>query len=558
LALPDYFRITDVQTDGGEPAPELTLSVISTRRFACCPLCQRPSRRVHSHYLRTLADLPCAGQALLLNVTVRRFFCGNRQCPRRVFAERLPELTQPYARRTRRQRDKLQDIGVANGGRAGARLAASLGVPTSFKTLLRLVLASPCPERSTPRVLGVDDWAFRKGHHYGTLLYDLETHQPVDLLPDRTAESLADWLKAHPGVEIRSRDRASAYSEGARVGAPKAVEVADRFHLVKNLGEALERFLHGKHNLLQQAATQPSEPQPSEPQEELCQSPPAPVTCVPPSDPPEEMPATALRTSPTKAQQESQDRRAQRYRRYEQVRQLSAEGYCQSWIAVHLDLSPKTVRRFLQAETFPERAARRGGNRQLDRHQPFLEQRWQEGCHNARQLFEELQGRGYSGGYSRVKDYVKRLRPSDGGAGAEKRSEVCSVREVVLALLRRDPQRTPEQQGMLDRLDAVCEPFRQFHQGARTFLMLVRSPKDRDQTAPLQEWVKEAAASEIGELRSFAVGIQRDEAAVIAGLSLPWSNGAVEGSVNRLKMIKRQMFGRAGFALLRRRVLEPV
>ena len=124
LALPDYFRITDVQTDGGEPAPELTLSVISTRRFACCPLCQRPSRRVHSHYLRTLADLPCAGQALLLNVTVRRFFCGNRQCPRRVFAERLPELTQPYARRTRRQRDKLQDIGVANGGRAGARLAA--------------------------------------------------------------------------------------------------------------------------------------------------------------------------------------------------------------------------------------------------------------------------------------------------------------------------------------------------------------------------------------------------------------------------------------------------
>jgi transposase len=215
LALPDYFRITDLQINDGVHTQALTLSICSSRRFACCPLCQRPSRRAHSHYVRILADLPCGGQALLLNVTVRRFFCGNPHCPRRVFAERLPELRQPYARRTRRQRDKRQGIGVATGGRAGARLADTLGVPTSFKTLLRLIMASPCPQYRTPRVLGVDDWACRKGHRYATILYDLETHQTVDLLPDRTAESLTAWLKAHPGVEILSRDRASAYSEGA-------------------------------------------------------------------------------------------------------------------------------------------------------------------------------------------------------------------------------------------------------------------------------------------------------------------------------------------------------
>jgi transposase len=499
LALPDYFRITDLQIQDGEQSPQLTLGVSSTRRFACCPLCQRPARRVHSHYVRTLADLPCGGQALL-NVTVRRFFCGNRHCPRRVFAERLPELTQPYARRTRRQCDKLQGIGLAEGGRAGARLAARLGLPTSFKTLLRLVLASPCPEYSTPRVLGVDDWAFRKGYRYGTLLYDLETHQPVDLLPDRTAESLTAWLKAHPGVEILSRDRASAYSEGARLGAPDAVEVADRFHLVKNLGEALERFLTSKRSLLEQAVrTQP------EPEDDLPQSPSVVAEDVPAHGSPEVAPAP---TAPTRSQRDSQDRRSQRYLRYEQVPQLYAAGHSLSQIAQDMDLSPKTVRRFLRAEAFPERLPRTGASSPLDRHKPFLQQRWQEGCHNARQLFEELQARGYSGGYSSVTSYLKSFRCSGSSTNAAAAEEICSVRDVVTALLRRDEHRTPQQQELIERQGTFCESFRRFHRCARQFLTLVRAPKDSDRTAALTDWVKEAADSDIGELRSFAAGIE--------------------------------------------------
>jgi transposase len=552
LALPDYFRITDIEANGSEQTAALRLGGISMRPVACCPLCQRPSRRVHSHYVRTLADLPSGGPALSLNVTVRRFFCGHPHCPRRVFAERLPDLTQPHARRTRRQRDKLQEIGLATGGRAGARLADALGMPISFKTLLRLVLASPCPECHTPRVLGVDDWAFRKGHRYGTILYDLETHQPVDLLPERTAESLAAWLKVHPGVEILSRDRASVYSEGARLGAPKAVEVADRFHLVKNLGEAFERFLHGKPHVLQPAAktVPPQEGKAPESMGSL-------VTCdpVPPSS--DAPPATVTLASPTKAQRDSQDQRSQRYLRYEQVRALQVQWYPISQIAVQMQWSRKTVRPFLQSETFPERAPRTGDSSQLDRHKPFLQPRWQEGCHNARPLWEELQAHGYSGGYTTVKDSIKSLRPSGVPPGAEEAKIVCGVRDVVTAVLRRDEQRTPEQQARVQRRDVFCEPFRRFHRCAQQFLTLVRSPKDSDQTAALREGGKEATDSEIGELRSFAAGIERDQAAVVAGLSLPWNNGAVEGSVNRLKMIKRQMFCRAGFALLRRRVVEP-
>ena len=257
LLLPDESQlcIDRVETEG----EDVLLSVSSTRATSLCPLCNRPSDRVHSQYQRHPADLPIVGHAVRLDMNVRKFFCDNNDCKRVIFTERLPSVVASYASRTNRLASRQQRVAFALGGEAGANLSTIIDMTTSPDTLLRLIHNTLEPEVKTPRVLGVDDWAKRKGQSYGTILVDLEAHQPVDLLPDRSAESFAKWLKEHPGVEIISRDRGKEYIKGATDGAPDAIQVADRWHLLKNLRDALKQLLESKRACLRAAAEESKE-----------------------------------------------------------------------------------------------------------------------------------------------------------------------------------------------------------------------------------------------------------------------------------------------------------
>jgi transposase len=213
---------------------------------------------VHSRYRRRPADLPLLGSQVRVGLRVRRFYCRNAACARRTFAERLPELVAPRARRTRRLAEAQGRVGAALGGEASSRLLSRLAMPASAATVLRSVRSLALPEQDAPRVVGVDDWAMRKGRTYGTIVVDLERRCVIDLLPDRTAETLAGWLQQRPGIAAVARDRSTEYSRGIALGAPAAVQVCDRWHLLANMRQAVERWLHGTHARLRRLPMPPA------------------------------------------------------------------------------------------------------------------------------------------------------------------------------------------------------------------------------------------------------------------------------------------------------------
>lgn len=236
-------------------ADTVTITTASKALESCCPVCGHASRRVHSRYLRTLADLPWQGRAVLIRIEARRFRCTAAECPRRIFTERLPAIAAgPWSRRTGRLGEIQRHLGLALGGQAGARLAERLAMPASGDTLLRLVRRTEPEEPAVVRAVGIDDWAWRKGHRYGTIVVDLERHKVVDLLPDREADTVAQWLAEHPEIEVVSRDRGATYADAARRGAPQALQAADRWHLLENLSQAVRAALDRHGSTLREAA----------------------------------------------------------------------------------------------------------------------------------------------------------------------------------------------------------------------------------------------------------------------------------------------------------------
>ena len=531
----------------------VTLLLRTTSATAHCPGCGQPSHHAHSRYTRTIRDLPYQGRPTTLRLTARKFFCRNPDCPRAVFCERLPELAAPHAQSSPRLTDAHRAIAFALGGEPGARLAGVLGMPTSPDTLLRRIQQTATQGAPAPRVLGVDDWAIRRGQNYGTILVDLERGEVIDLLPGRDGEPLKRWLRDHPGIEVVSRDRASAYAQAAAAAAPGAAQVADRWHLLKNAREALERFFERHRSQIQAVAgpltgtVDATGPTPGESKQ---------GGATPEEAETAQLPTESEPAAPEESAEEA--RRRQRRDRFEDVLRRHGEGQPARRIARETGLSRGAVRRYLREGRCPDwrpGQARRSG---LDGYSKWIDEQILAGRDCGAELHRDLAAKGYRGSADSVRRYVtKRLaalgKKRERANAAKPRSPPApSARSLAYDVLRRQDKQTDDGKARLEVLRGISEEFREALALAEEFISLIR--KERDE--PLADWLARAERSASAEVKGFAQGIRQDEAAVSAAISETWSNGPVEGQVNRLKTIKRQMYGRAGFGLLRRRVLR--
>ena len=515
---------------------EITIEAVPRGKTADCPDCGTQSRRIHSCYRRVLRDLPWQGRPVTLRVAARRFRCCNTDCERQTFAEPLDDVAAVSARQTGRLEGLQRHLALALGGEPGARLAARLAFPISPDTLLRRAIStvggSAC-SGAAPKVLGVDDWSWRRGRRYGTALVDLERNRVIDLLPDRQAATLAAWLREHPGAEIIARDRAGAYADGARQGAPDAIQVADRWHVLRNLYDAVEALGDRYAGAAKQVADHV--------REQLQ----AAATMADPLLPPAPRQSTA-------AQRASQASLERRRAIYQEVAQMKACGTPLRRIAATLRLERKTVRRWLRLGEVPTWAKPARGSI-LDRYSDFLDRRQEEGCSNAAQLWRELVVLGFRGRPTIVRKWIRERRSPVHETSDRKPPlptwPVPAGRRLAQLLMS-----SAEELPAADSLFVSCL-FKQQPALAATieWAKTMRQVLRRKATANLSALLDAGSRTLLGQ---FVTGLSREAPAIAAALALPWSTSPVEGQISRLKMLKRTMYGRAGFALLRARVLH--
>ena len=528
-------------------AEALSFTLTSTSLPAICPVCTQKTRRLHSHYLRTVADLPWSGRRVKLFLKVRKFRCSQNGCPRQVFTERLPDLVEPYARKTVRLHEVLELVGFALGGEAGSRLIRRLGMATSPSTLLRYVRRANIATNPEPCVIGVDDFSLRRGQRYATIIVDLQRHEPIEMLPDREAETFAGWLKDNaPDVEIISRDRSDAYADGGREGAPGAVHVADRWHLLKNLSSALERFATRHSEQIKQAAKSAVKSRGGGRGEG--------------SRAPEPSMSSMLRD--TAQERESKERRKKRYERYRKVMELYHQGVSQKAIAKELSIGTITVNTYVYSEGFPERSTYHTSHRSiLEPYIPYIHKRWAEGCHNASQLWREIKERGYPGKDRMVRRYAVNLRKMLAELSSEEQADFLgansnslkapSARRAAWWLAKPEAELDTEQRAFVETLCQKSVQAKKVRELALGFKKMITER----QAERFDGWLQAASNSGVRELESFARTLGWDYDAVAAALKYEWSQGQVEGQINKLKLIKKQMYGKANFDLLRQRVL---
>ncbi len=525
LNLLDYEVLTE----------QVNLKTLSNSSSSTCPLCGHKSDKIHSYYHRHISDLPTGGKQVIVQLRVGKYFCVNSDCKRQIFTERFTTGLASYGRRFERLNEVLTFCGLESGGNSSTRQVEYFAVKISASTILRLIQKCKIPIIVAPKVIGVDDWAFKKRCTYGTIIIDLETRQVIDLLPDREANTLVKWLLKHPTIEVVSRDRSTTYASAIKEGSPQAVQVADRWHILKNLTETLERFLDTQRDSIREIAVQLSRINQNKEQK-------------PPIEP-----IIVINEECLQIEERTNEAvpKSKYYDKFLKAKELQAKGYSIRKIAIYLKMSRNTVKKHWTRSKFVPKASNKRSN-VLD-FEDYLQQRWKEGVHSSKALYEEIKLQGYKYSLRTVFDVVRYYPKSlDEPMPESVKATYYSSKQlsIWLGIHQKDwakelpiefLQKLLEDSPIISKVRLIIFEFKQ----------LMRE-KEGDK---LQDWCKAAIETGVESLKSFVNGINQDFQAVYQAFVSPWSNGQVEGQVNRLKNIKRQMYGRAGFELLRRRVI---
>lgn len=533
MHLFELIQFPGCQLEGLEVCgPTIQIKASTTGTAAACPACGSESNSVHSYYWRKPADLPIGDKYVQLQLRVRRFRCHNIACTRATFAERLSRFLPAHARRTSRLTEAIYQAGLELGGQAAKRLLPHLRIAVSRDTVLRILRREfRSRQQETPVVVGIDDWAIRKRMTYGLIVVDLARRSVIDLLPSRSSETVSEWLRQHTDLEIVARDRSQEIREGITEGAPQAIQVADRFHLLQNLTEALFKIVEKRHGVIKKVVESMGRKASNQRQT-------AP-----------ERPVILPESSPSAADLRRRDR-------IEQAQQLHSSGWTAKTISEHMNRHPKTISRYLRRDDAAWTQYRRKRKTLLDPYKPYLLKRWTAGCHNGSLLYEEVKELGYEGKMTRLRDFLRQLRRGkdgdrDNASQQDRRLRMPSLRQLAFSMGRPEDTLQKETVELVRLLQANDAFLSETITLAREFTDTVN---ERD-TERFKAWLTKTKVAQALPLQSFATSLEGDLAAVIAALEHDWSNGPTEGHINRLKMIKRQMYGRAKLDLLKIRMV---
>ena len=470
---------------------ETTRLVLTCERVtpsAPCPVCGTAAHRIHSRYQRTVWDLSVQNVQVLLHLHVRKFYCDQPDCPRRIFTERLPQVTSPHGRFTFALRQFLGQLGGEQGGASAARSATLQGMQVTARAILRFMHALSLPSIAPAQIIGLDEWAWKRGQRYGAIVVDLERTKPIALLPDRSKPTVVQWLKRYPTINIVARDRSKEFAAAITEALPHAKHVADRWHVAKNLTEHLDKVVSARWKQLTKARGE-------------AEMPPEPVLVSPPAPRPRQSPGEA---------------------RYQQMLALQEAGLPTGVIAKRLGVGQRTIQHWLAQEHGPY-AGPRKPRRSVYRHLA----KWRE--------------------HPR-----KRGLPASLESVPRSPFEDVTPGKVVGWMLARPGELRPEAEAQLDQITHMDGTLAQARELTHGYLDLIRHHSGEG----LDNWLKGVRASTVREFLTFARSVERDKAAILAGLTLAYSTGPVEGHINRLTLIKRQAYGRAGLSYLQHRFLS--
>lgn len=531
--LPSELPLTDctISLIGGS----LIIQASSSQSGSICPICGCTSDRRHSRYIRALIDLPTSGYNVKVLILSGKYFCDNGACSRKVFTERFNKEISPYCRRFNRCKELLCNLALELGGNKGAAISRLARLPVSSSTILRIIKRQNLPAVNiTSGIIGIDDWAFKKGNTYGTIIVDLHQNKVIDLLPDRESETICQWLKEHPEVEIISRDCGGPYSKGAHEGAPQAIQVADRFHLLMNLGDATKRIFQSMGKELKELFALYHK---AEASVELTSA-------------TEDLVSTGedIETIPT----EEINTNIEHQLRFNNVKELFSQGYNIRAISRSLHVSRVTIRKYIGMDFLPKKMSSRSTN--FDSFRLFLLHHSNRGKLYT-ELYAAILSEGFNGGYTQFCSNMNELLKKHSITPASRKIDPVAMknwspRNLSVMIQKDKNDLNTEDRKFLELLYEKYPAIKETEQFIHRFKKLFQLKEE----GTLRTWLEDVEKS-TSVIKRFAKGIQSDFEAVNNAVITPYSNGKVEGQVNRLKNIKRRMYGRAGFELLRRMVI---